>query len=267
MRPLIIALILFISAALSLKAQDSDILYRVYSPLSVWSSFRADYYLNTKSFFYAEGNLRFSERFPIGFNFPLNKIHRMYLMGGYQHRASEKWYMGFSAKVVGIRNRVSIFSAVNILHQGKIGSVDFIKQLTLEHLNHPPSDNPNVIVQNEGRASIQALLHKQIDFNEEKHLKFLLSYRIFQIFDLVSDGFSMYDTRRFDKTRLRLDIYYPLTEKIYAGIFALRETDYFYRNVTPEGKLNFVYPVLGITLNYIFNPENRENILPGMPPH
>lgn len=280
LRKTVITCCLLVLHLISHAQNVSDNVVHSYEPASWWLTLRADYYLKSGSFFYFENNNRFGStgfspadyRVPVGnHTFPFNRIYRMYFMAGFEYRASEHWYLGGSEKIVLTPGRNSFFTRINISHRGKLLGLRFIKEAALEHLKYPGSDNPNNPVYNEGRVSFSAALLKEWKIADRKFFA-ILSYRPYLIFDWVNDGFSAYNKRTIDKTRLKIEAAYFLSDRFLVSVFAMRDTDYTYQlptynaNFTPissEARLNKVVPTFGLTLNYVIGAP--DDFVPGFP--
>src|SRR5690554_7979459 len=124
MRSLMLFMFFLILMLPEARAQSEEKLFKEYNSTSLSSILRADYYLKNNSFLYFENTIRYGEEFPLGFNFPTNIMQRVNTMVGYQHMATEKWYMGASIEAVNLsRNAPSIFTALNITHMGKVAKI------------------------------------------------------------------------------------------------------------------------------------------------
>jgi hypothetical protein len=269
---LIIFLIAFLFSFSSKGQQNiSEKLVKQYESNSRWLTLRYDHYLKSGSFFYFENNNRFNQEPVLGKTFPFNSIYRLYLLGGYEHKASEKWYMGASGKYVVNPFENNFFTRANISHRGDFRKMKFIKEVAFEHISRPKSDNPHIIIQNEGRFSFSSSLVKEIKI-KERPLFIILAYRAYMLFDFNNDDNSAYDTRLVDKTRLRLEVSYKFTDRMLVSLFAIRDTDYSYRQssfdqfqnmIVEEARVNRITPVLGLGFNFVMNAP--EDFLPGYP--
>ncbi|MBX9851414.1 MAG: hypothetical protein K2X86_06600 [Cytophagaceae bacterium] len=267
--------ILLLFPGLCAAQNISDKLVKQSQPTSYWTTFRFDYYLKSGSFFFVENNNRFNigndRQFPVGNTFPFNSIYRTYILAGYEHKASEKWYLGLSEKFVILPFRKSLYTRVNISHRGKLSKLKFVKEAAFEHLNHSKSNNPNIIIENEGRVSFSPALIKELSL-KEKPLYIILAYRAYMLFDFNKDSFSSYDKRVIDKTRLRFELAYKISENWMLSLFTMRDTDYSYQlqqtdisgNIlVEEARVNKVTPTFGLTVNFLLN--SPEDYIPGFP--
>lgn len=255
------------------EAQQDDVkARRAYRPNAYWLNLRYDHYLNSGSFLYFENSTRFTSNYiPLGAAFPFKKIYQMYFMGGYEHKASEHWYLGLSEKILLDPGINTYFTRLNLSHRGKISSLRFIKEGAFEFIKYPKSDNPNVVNQNYGRVSFLPSLIKEFKVADKKCYA-LVSYRAYIIFDLLNDGLSSYDKRRIDKTELKFELDCFVTNRLLVSLFALRDTDYSYslglydssgQPVIPAGPINRITPTFGLGLNYVFNAP--DDFVPGFP--
>ena len=277
----ILALLFFLSIPFSLKGQPQTIvdkLVREYRPNSYWLTLRYDQYFKSGSFFFIENNNRFQKDADYLLNsFFLNSMHRTFLMAGYEYKAAEKWYVGISGKYILDANRNQpnnryFYTRANISHRGNFLKMKFIKEIALEHnnkLNKP--DNPAVFIQNEGRFSFAPALVKKINI-VERPLFIILNYRAFIFFDFNNDGFSPYNKRKFDKTELRFELDYRISNKVLLSLFAIRDTDYSYRIasydmnmnvIKEEARVNYVTPTFGLSINLTIDAP--EDFIPGFP--
>lgn len=249
-----------------------DNLDKEYNPTSFWLALRYDQYLKSGSFFFLENNNRFQKGAQyLGSSFPLNSIYRTYFMLGYEHKAAEKWYFGLSEKYLINSFEKNFFTRINISHRGNVAKMKFIKEVALEHVSRPKSDNPNILIQNEGRFSFAPSLVKKVELMG-RPLFLILHYRAYIMFDFNSDGLSFYDKRKFDKTELRVEMDYRISDKVLLSLFAIRDTDYTYRLATygaamnvikEEARVNKITPTFGVSLNMVLNAP--EDFLPGFP--
>lgn len=270
-------LLLVITSPFLCKGQNvADKIVKEYRPNAWRLTLRYDHYLKTGSFFFFENNNRFNQQPTLGNSFPFN-IHRTYLMAGYEQKAAEKWYLGISEKYVVEANfkmphHKYLYTRLNVSHRGNLLKMKFIKEVALEHIhNLKKSDNPNIIIENRGRLSLSPSLVKQFKVNG-RALYLILNYRAYLLFDFNNDGMSSYDKRKIDKTRLRVEVDYRISDKILFSLFAIRDTDYSYRlsqfdqfnNMTvEEARVNRITPTFGMSINFTMNAP--EDFLPGFP--
>lgn len=251
------------------QSNTSDNLFKIYNPLGIHSILRYDHYNKSGSFFHVEGSAHSAVK-PVYYDhYPFN-THLLYLKAGYEKALSEMFYLGGSGQFEKDIYDSFLNLRANVSHRGKLKSIYFIKELSVEHINNiSPShaNQPNI-----GSLSLAGALVKPFIIREEKNLYIMLSLKPYKYFYWDGNS-SAFATRRINSTKLRLDLTYMLTKNIYIGVFALRETVYYYRQgtfdnsgsqVVPEGKVNRVSPTVGFHLNYIFKPEGV-TVLPHLP--
>ena len=240
-----------------------------YNAPTYFTTLRLDYYFKERgSYLYWEGNYNTNPDYAL-----LSGRYAFYNMIGYEHHAGGKWYLGLSEnfRFDYTKGNNSLITKFNISHRGKIKSIDFIKELSAEYLyylSNSAGQQPNA----QGRIGLGSALHKKFNFKKSS-LGFMFSYRVYLCTDFRDADLSIYSNRTFDLTRMRFDVYYGINKNIYVGLFAMRETEYYYTlggfdsqmNVIPDYRINKITPTFGLTLNYIFHPENSENIIPGLP--
>jgi len=280
-------IITFLSSIISPSFSQSTASKRYRDP-ALWQSLKADYFLKNGSLIYFESNYRSSFN-PIfnnlGDRFPANNFFRIHNLLGFEYKASPHWYPGISGKFVDLSNEYIFYTQPYLYHKGYINGkgkmengrwkgIEFIKEGAFELLSYQKSNDL-------ARLSARVILAKKINLTKKTvphllrevsegeiprsrseqalknshNLKFLFSYRVFQIFVINDPDNSFYDKRRFDKTRLRFDIEYILNDKFSIDVFAMRETDYFYSDASGsflEGNLNFITPTFGLELKYTF---------------
>jgi len=266
---LLLIINIFSFATCSLFSQSTT--SKKYRDPALWHSLKADYFLKNGSLIYFESNYRSSVN-PVfnnlGDRFPINNFFRIHNLLGFEYKASPhppagswgmtdgraNWYPGISGKFVNLSNEYIFYTKPYLYHKGFFKGIEFIKEGAFELLSFQQSNDLT-------RLSARIILAKEIRLNNNDtlknshNLKFLFSYRVFQIFVINEPGNVPYDRRRFDKTRLRFDIEYILNDKFSIDVFAMRETDYFYSDASGsflEGNLNFITPTFGLELKYTF---------------
>ncbi|MFN3403287.1 MAG: hypothetical protein ACK40G_04275 [Cytophagaceae bacterium] len=255
---------IFCLPLLCFSQQDDPPTFKYFFPDNYWSFLRGDVYLKDGSFIYLENNLVFNKYKGIGSGIFENLQHHQYVLG-LQYCGGQHWYMG--AKQTFLSNPdVTYITELNALHAGSIlQKVDFIQQLSFEYISPPKSDNPHVIIRNEGRLSLLLMLHKEFNLLN-RPLKIHLFARPYLKFYFGENTSNIYQERFIDRTRFGMYATYGVFKNVHIGAFAFRETDYYYRKgMSPEGRLNQITPQYGFILNVVINNKNRQNPLLGMP--
>lgn len=252
-------IIFFIFIISKVAAQDGVL--KLYTPETYRGTISGNYYLESGTFIFIESNFTYQDGFYIRDFSPFNKLNYVDAHVGVQFQISDKWSGGLSQKLAKKEVNGLSYTDFNIVHQGKIKSLDFLKQATLEYKKHL-STNLNDL----GILSLFGGLHKGLKV-KNRQLGFMVSYRAFKIKELGGDEYSIYKKRFINKTILRVDAYIEAVKGIYIGLFALRDTEYYPTvNAGPNDRLNLVTPTYGVTLNFVINGKNRLNALPGMLP-
>jgi hypothetical protein len=242
MRKNFILLLFITSSAVAQNVSDSATVRRDYNPTALNFSCRTEYYLNKE-----------------------------YLWLGYEHKASEKWYFGISGRALQFPKETSFITRINISHRGKISSLGFLKELTLEQVSTKSN-------RHYGRVGLAMGLYKKLKIGKATIIP-MLSYKAYEIFDLKNPN-NYFKNRFIDLTRMRFDIYFMAHKNVYLGIYAMRETEYYYAlgysvpdqynpsviaYTVPDYKVNSITPTFGFSLNFIVKPENNSALIPGFP--
>jgi hypothetical protein len=266
MRSILFSLLLSLSFT-NLLAQstavDSATVYRNYLPIRYQPTIRFDGILKTGAQLYGEAAVVFPDEY-----YSLNEFYRLYVAAGYEHKSTDHWYLGFSAKYNYSPTYSGLIPRVNITHRGKIGKTNFIKELNYEHLLFFSKYKREA----EGRVSFMIGFSRNFVI-AKKDLYVALSYRPYINFDFKNDGFSIYKNRGFDRARLRIDLLYKFTPSFYAGIYFSKDTEMYYTlggvsgqtGPYPDYKMNRISSILGISLNFILHPERNPDFLAGLP--
>jgi hypothetical protein len=267
MRKIFIVFLFIISeAAAQTTVSDSAEIHHDYQP-NAWNfSLRTEYYLTKGSYFFAEGLYKASKAY-----YSTSEVFKEYIWIGYEQKASEKWYLGISGRGLRYANEKSFIMRVNVSHRGSLGKICFLKELSFDQVSMKSK-------QNYGRVGFTLGFYKAIPCGKLTMLP-VLSYKAMEIFDLKNPN-SFFKNRRIDLSRLRLDVYLYAKRNFYLGLYAMRETDFYYAlgysvpdpsnpsvilYSVPDYRVNRVTPVFGCSLNYILKPENNTTSIPGLP--
>jgi hypothetical protein len=266
MRKIFILFLFITSTTTAQNVNDTAQVRHDYQPTAFNISFRSEYYLKKGSYFFAEGLYKASQ----SYYYYTSEVFKEYLWVGYEHKASEKWYLGISGRALQFPKEASFISRVNVSHRGKIGSLGFLKEHTLDQISMKNK-------QNYARVGLAAGLYKKFKLGKTTIIP-MLSYKAYQIFDLKNSN-SVFKNRLIDLTRMRLDIYFMVHKNLFLGIYAMRETDYYYilgysvpdpnnplvMIYYPDVKVNSIIPTFGFSLNFILKPDNNASLIPGLP--
>ena len=266
MRKIFILFLFIISEVAAQNVNDSAQVQHDYQPTALTVSLRTEFYLKKGSYLFAEGLYKSSKSY-----YSTSEVFKEYFWVGYEHKASEKWYLGISGRTLQYPKEVSFISRVNVTHRGKISRLGFLKEFTLDQISRKSK-------QNYARAGLAVGLYKKIKVGKAIIIP-VLSYKAYEIFDLKNSN-SFFKNRRIDLTRMRLDIYFIAYKNLFFGIYAMRETDYYYAlgysvpdpynpsvilYSVPDFKVNRVTPTFGFSVNFILKPDNNSSLIPGLP--
>ena len=257
-----------LSAQSSNSPVDSAEIKKVYAPWSTFTSLRSEVLFEKGSSLYGE----FSYISPKAYS-SLNETYRSYLWLGYEQALSSKWYGGISGRMNFVEaGPGSFFTRVNLSHRGYIGKFFFYKEfLTFEHLYYASSGSYKRKA--EGRYAPSIGIGRAFDIGG-RALYIGVNYRLFVNFDFQNDNSSIYDKRKIDRTKLRFDVTYQFLPHWCAGVYYLRDTEYYFtlaqynqynQVVVPNYKLNQITQGLGITLSYLLFNEKPDKYIPGLP--
>ncbi|MDW7691783.1 hypothetical protein R9C00_16440 [Flammeovirgaceae bacterium SG7u.111] len=177
---------------------------------------------------------------------------------GYEYQFKGRWSAGFLQRLYRNSRFDTHASQLFLRHGGHIGSLFFDKRLSYEYRYSEQNAEGNPL-------SLFVSLGKSF---QVKGLVFFtaLSYELSQFTALESSA----DQRRINKTRLRYDLVWVSNNGFQAGLYARKETRYFFaqEQYDEEGnliksyrKLNLISPQFGVSLRYIFNLDNRKETI------
>ena len=239
-------------------------IHKVYTNTTVLSGLKGEYYFKKNSCLYYSGDYNFNQNY----RYWVTNSTRLYNRLGLEMNVGGRWYLGGSVshRLAYDPNYNMATAKGNFTHRGKIGSIQFLKELSVEYIRH--FNNTFFDKNSDVQAGIGTALYK--DFKVLKRpLGFLLSYKIILNSNLQYD---IYKNRGIDFTKFRMDVFYGITKNIYFGIYAMRETEYVYPIGTSDDagnniyyKQNNVFPIIGANLNIVLHPENMERYIPGLP--
>ena len=247
-------LILFLS--LSFIAQPAGAQHKVHRGGAIWPELQVEYVLKSTSYFYLRNHYRhnwdndFNNLRPEG---PLKYLERLQFRAGFEHVFNAHWSGGISESYAFEATRKLWFNELFARHIGNVGHFRLTKRAFLEH-----------IVQNNqyNRARFRFRTDLERDFKlGEQTIRPRLGYELF--FNHYYDpGINeVVNTRAVDRSRLRLEIVYPINEHLAITPYFMRQTDFITslasydangNELQPGGKQNGITPVLGIDIRYVF---------------
>lgn len=168
---------------------------------------------------------------------------------GYQKHLDEKWVLGGYERFFLLPARHEWHTRIYTGHSGKIGSLQFDKNLSVEYLSVGSDGNEATIENDLARLSFDFNLTKNIQVGE-KSLDIIFSYRTFW-FKELSSSFKIYDGRFVDRSRLRMMLKYSLFEQLLVELFYIHNTDYFLISAGVDAeRLNNVSSIYGLNLQF-----------------
>jgi len=250
-----------------LKSQDfppDAPISKIYNTTSPRAGIKGEYFFQQNSCVF----------YSMDYNF--NPNHRYWITNatrinntiGLEMNASNRWYIGgsISHRLSYVKNQNLATAKVNFSHRGNIKSIQFIKELSYEYIHH--FNDPFYITQKDFQTGMAAGLYKTFQLFK-RPLGIFPSYKA-----ILNSGlqFDIYKNRKIDFTRLRLDVFYGITDNVYIGVFAMKETEYYTYSssggnppVNIYFRINNIKPVIGLNLNIVLNADKIENYIPGLP--
>lgn len=249
-------LLLLVLLPLLTRAQD-----KVTAPAAIWPGLQVNYGVGE------EGVLFFRNQYRINTDAryndlrdtgPLSAFERVEVALGYEHTLSEHWRGGLMFRYAAEDYPHTAFGALFLRHSGSIKSLYFNKQVMAEYVNQQDMD-PSV------RFLLTAELGRRLPFRG-KFITPSIGYEALLLSGIGKDEDITAQERGIDRTRLRLNVTYEITEKLRLTPYFMRQTNYYYALVSPvydeeeqlieEGyttKRNRISPVVGLELKYTIN--------------
>lgn len=185
----------------------------------------------------------------------LSNFERVELSVGYEHELSERWRGGGIVRYATENSLNALFISPFVRHSGQIKSLYFNKQLLVDFVKREEEDVT-------GRFSGMAELGKRVPLGS-KFITPSIRYEATLYSELGQQEDIGLEERFIDRTRLRLGLNYELTEKLRINPYFMRQTDYYYVEISPvydeQGQLikdgyrtkrNRITPVFGLELRY-----------------
>ncbi|TXK50874.1 hypothetical protein FVR03_04265 [Pontibacter qinzhouensis] len=208
--------------------------------------FQNQYRINTDS--------RFNDLAASG---PFSGFERAQLTLGYEHTFTDHWRGGALFRYAFENYPKTQFYTAFLRHNGNIGSLFFNKQGMFEYVNQEEQDAF-------GRYSFLAELGKRFPVGN-RFLTPALSYELLLRREFGKST-STAEERTIDRTRLRFELTYELTENLRLSPFVMRQTDYYFVLVPPKydendrliedgytTKRNRISPVIGLEIKFNLN--------------
>jgi len=249
---LLLSLLPFLAAAQETK--------KSYRGLGLWPDAEVVYQLYPKGFFYFDNQWRYNtdqDGGQISESGVFSNFEDIRVTLGYEQDLGEQWRAGIAQRLSFEEEQRNWYTRVQLRHEGKIGSVAFIKQATYDHIevkdlnlveNQPPSKAINRVLFTGG-------LEKPFKIKETQFTGGLE----YQVLFLIDPEAKNQDPgpSRVDRTRMTGELTW-LPNKTYSlSLYAMRQTHYFKAGATynedqtvkePEHNFNLITPVIGLKL-------------------
>ncbi|GHA70127.1 porin family protein [Pontibacter akesuensis] len=231
---------------------------RVSAPASIWPELQVSYGVGD------EGVLCFRNGYRINtdsdFNDlketgPLSSFERVELSLGYEHAFTEHWRGGGLFRYAIEDYPSAAFYGLFLRHNGSLKGLYFNKQLLFEYVTQEDQDAI-------GRYRPMAELGKRFPLGS-KFISPSISFEAMLRSEFGREIDGAPAERNIDRTRLRLNLNFELTENLRLNPYFLRQTDYYYVLVPPvydeqdqlvadgyRTKRNRIMPVFGLELKY-----------------
>jgi hypothetical protein len=227
---------------------------KVTAPTALWPELQLSYGLGENGLLFLQNQYRINtdKRYN-----GIGSFERIELALGYEHTFTDHWRAGAIYRYAAEDMPKSHFMTGLVRHTGSVKSLFFNKQAMVEYVSQEQRDPF-------GRFRLLAELGKRLPLGE----RFLSPSASFELFvnKAIGEDNADRDERTIDRTRLRLDLTYELTDKWRITPYFLRQTDYYFVQVAPkydendvlvEGgytdKRNRISPVFGLEVKYTFN--------------
>lgn len=227
---------------------------KVKAPTAIWPELQLSYGVGESGVLFLQNQYRINtdERYN-----GVGSFERIEFTLGYEHTFTDHWRAGGLFRYAKENMPSSNFTSAFIRHTGNLKGLFFNKQLMLDYVNQERRDPF-------GRFRLGAELGKRLPLGQH-YITPALSYELFVVKEFGNETNNL-QVRTIDRTRLRLDVTYELSEKLRITPYFLRQTDYYFVEVSPKydendvlvengytTKRNRVTPVFGLELKYTFN--------------
>jgi hypothetical protein len=234
---------------------------KVTAPSAIWPELQVSTELSEGSLLFFKNGYRINtdDRFnDLRKTGILSNFERIELTVGYEQTLSDHWRGGAIVRYAIEDYPKTQFYTLFMRHNGHIESLYFNKQFTAEYVRQEEQDPF-------GRFTAMAEVGKRLPL-KNKFITPSITFDAMVINDFSKDDKFTTQERTIDRTRLRLNLNYELTEKLRINPYFMRQTDYYYMLVSPvydeQGKLikegyttkrNRISPVFGLELKYAIN--------------
>ena len=234
---------------------------KVNSPTAIWPELQLSYGLGEDGllFFRNQYRLNTDGRYnDLQESGLLSGFERVELVLGYEHTLSEHWRGGAMFRYAAEDYPKTTFYSLFLRHNGNIRSLFFNKQVMAEYVNQQDQEG-------QARFRLATELGRRFPVRD-RFITPSLGYEALLLANFSEEDDAGSAQRTVDRTRLRLNLTYEVTEKLRLTPYFMRQTDYYYVLVPPvyneqeqlveEGyttKRNRVSPVVGLEVKYTLN--------------
>ncbi|WP_162051667.1 DUF2490 domain-containing protein [Pontibacter pamirensis] len=252
--------LLLVLLPLFTQAQD-----KVSAPAAIWPELQVNYGVGEEGllFFRNQYRINTDSRYnDLQETGPLSIFERVELALGYEHTFTDHWRGGLMLRYAAEDFPQTTFGALFLRHNGSIKSLYFNKQVMAEYVKQ---ENLGASV----RFRLTGELGKRFPFRS-KFITPSISYEALLLSGIGRDENIEAQERGIDRTRLRANVTYELTNKLRLTPYFMRQTNYYYALVSPvydeeeqlieEGyttKRNRISPVVGLELKYTINKTTK----------
>ena len=227
---------------------------KVYRSGASWPELQLEYVFKSTSYLYLRNQYR--HNFDPDFNLleekgPLKVLERWQIRAGFEHMFSDSWSGGIAEAYAIERTRKILFNEVYLRHISSFGKLRFTQRASFEHIVQ--WGRPNY-----GRVRLRADIDHEFKVGG-RNIRPRIAYEPFFNLDYLPDE-ELKDTQRWvDRTRLRFEVLFPLTDHFAITPFFTRQSDFLIIEpsydannniIRPGGKQNYITPIYGIDLRY-----------------
>ena len=254
-------LLLYVSFALFIFTSNANAQEKASRDAVIWPQWQLRYVFPEQHMLFFQNQFRYNTNDALN---QLGPMERVQFRLGYEHAFTDHWRGGLSERYALEKHRHVLFTEVYLMHLGKIGSLNFIKRASFEHLLEKERDNS-------GRVRFFAQLDKNFEVGNIR-LAPALAAEFFFYQDFKEEDPYRWEERMVDRSRLRVAFTVAPTKQFAITPYFTRQIDYQFLEATfdengnikrPGGKWNISTAIWGLDLSYTFpnNADNTQNIL------
>jgi hypothetical protein len=243
--------LIIVLAALPLLSQAQS---KIKAPTAIWPELQVSYGLGENGLLFLQNQYRINtdERYN-----GVGSFERVQFALGYEHAFTEHWLAGAIVRYAKEDMPSSRFASAYLRHAGQVKGLIFNKQVLLDYVNQDRRGNF-------GRFNLSAELGKRLPLGQ-RFITPMLVYEL-QVIKELEQEVNELQVRTIDRTRLRLEATYELSEKLRITPYFIRQTDYYFVQMPPKydeneelvapgytTKRNRISPVFGLEVKYTLN--------------